>query len=363
MDSNNTFTHPHHGNDFWSFVDNMNRQSTDSNHVRGGGFGRHGGRGGRGGRSNFHDFPWHDYAAWYGGDDMPFRGGPPPFGPPPPFSGEDTNTANADKSAPPTGNPERPGSPESALSASTVDEKTPEEDNNEEPFHSARGGRHGPRGGHHARGGRGGLGGGRGGRGGMGAVRGGRGGHHAHDHHHSRGFAARGGPGPERSHDPIPDFGATPFGGRGMGMFGQFPAMLARGLGRGFTPGLAGGRGPTGDILPPYELYDAPELYIVHVVVPGAKKGDIDVSFETATNNVKVSGLIKRPEEIDTAMMDHLITCSREVGYFEVAIALDGNDKVDADGLTAKLEDGILKIELPKISGEDWTEIKKVQIE
>lgn len=55
----------------------------------------------------------------------------------------------------------------------------------------------------------------------------------------------------------------------------------------------------------------------------------------------------------------------RKVGAFKKDIKLGGGDKedeVDGDEITAKMEDGVLVISIPKVERE-WTEIKRVEIE
>jgi HSP20 family protein len=68
-----------------------------------------------------------------------------------------------------------------------------------------------------------------------------------------------------------------------------------------------------------------------------------------------------------------LVQGERRVGEFarEVRLppktwaAVDENgreDEIDADGITAKMEDGVLVVTVPKVEKE-WTEIRKVDIE
>lgn len=54
----------------------------------------------------------------------------------------------------------------------------------------------------------------------------------------------------------------------------------------------------------------------------------------------------------------------RSVGLFERRVVLKGDDggAVDKDGITAKLEDGVLVVMVPRVEKE-WEDVKKVDIE
>lgn len=52
---------------------------------------------------------------------------------------------------------------------------------------------------------------------------------------------------------------------------------------------------------------------------------------------------------------------------FEKNVVLKGDDgiggEVDGDGITAKLEDGLLVVTVPRIEKEEWEDVKRVDIE
>lgn len=115
--------------------------------------------------------------------------------------------------------------------------------------------------------------------------------------------------------------------------------------------------------IPDADVFNTPEAYIVHVSLPGAKKTDLDVSFDAATNVVKISGLLHRPDEVDEKMLAGPGQRERRVGFFEKLVLLDRDARVDPDDLGARLEDGVLRLEIPKLDPDEWTEVRKVQIE
>lgn len=70
----------------------------------------------------------------------------------------------------------------------------------------------------------------------------------------------------------------------------------------------------------------------------------------------------------DEAFLKTLSQGERKVGVFERTVKLPpagGNEEkeeVDGEAITAKLEDGVLVVTVPKMERE-WTEVKRVDIE
>lgn len=62
-----------------------------------------------------------------------------------------------------------------------------------------------------------------------------------------------------------------------------------------------------------------------------------------------------------------MTSSERSVGMFEKNVVLKGDDgiggEVDGDGITAKLEDGLLVVTVPRIEKEEWEDVKRVDIE
>ncbi|KAF2157874.1 HSP20-like chaperone [Myriangium duriaei CBS 260.36] len=348
-------------NNFWDFVNEMNQQ----------------GRGSRGPpRGGYEQWDFNPWGFPFGHQGpLPHRGrhgpphepphGPPhgPHGPYPP-AGPDAPPPPREGPGgphppppPPAGPPSRPGTPP------TPPESVPEDHHR----HSGRDRSPSPPGDHRDP-----LAGpphdGRGSRGP------GRHGHHGHGHGHVRGH----GPGPRRGRGGRDRGGREfPSGARGPRHSQAFDwedlpywtAQLPQFLNGIFGPdgplkrdGPSASRGE-GSFSPEVDVFNAAEAYIIHVSVPGAKKGDMDVSYDANANAVKISGVVQRPSEVDEAMMNTLAESGRKVGLFERTVYLDKDTRVDADGLSAKLEDGVLRIEVPKLMDEDWTEVRKVQVD
>lgn len=196
-------------------------------------------------------------------------------------------------------------------------------------------------------------------------------GHGPHGHHGPHGgFGGFGGPRGRHHHH------GGPGGPRGFGR-GGFPFDLSA-LAEAFMPGMFNmgeasnndSRGLVkandGTFVPELDLFDTVEAYIVHLSLPGAKKSDIDITYSAARNSVTVSGVVTRPG-VDEEMMGAIaLDERREVGAFEREIKLEGGVKIDEDGIAAKLEDGILRVTVPKIfidEEEEYVDVKRVQLE
>ena len=192
---------------------------------------------------------------------------------------------------------------------------------------------------------------------------------------HGRGGFRRGGGCGPRGRGGFP-FG--PFGPRGFGGFGPSPeggapfdfGNLAHFLGQqlGLNPedgekkesdGDAGAK----DFKPPCDVFDTEDAYVIHVSLPGAKKEDVGVNYDADKSELSVAGVIYRPGSED--FLKTLALDEREIGVFDKKIRLGSRVRpaqVEVDDISAKMEDGILIVKVPKLDSE-YVEIKKVDIE
>ncbi|KAM7187150.1 HSP20-like chaperone [Rhypophila sp. PSN 637] len=126
-----------------------------------------------------------------------------------------------------------------------------------------------------------------------------------------------------------------------------------------------------GIFVPPVDIFNTANNWTLHVSVPGAKKEDVNVHWDADRSTLAISGLVYRPG--DEEFLNTLVAAERRVGLFERKVQLpppggvsrdeDGEkEEVDADNITARMEDGILVVVVPKVEKE-WTEVKKVDIE
>ena len=117
------------------------------------------------------------------------------------------------------------------------------------------------------------------------------------------------------------------------------------------------------DFAPDADIFDTADAFVLHVSLPGAKKEDVGVNWNADQSELNIAGVIYRPgteEFLKTLAVDE-----RKVGVFERKIKLGSREKpalVDSDGISAKMEDGILVITIRKTE-KDFVEVKKVDIE
>lgn len=179
--------------------------------------------------------------------------------------------------------------------------------------------------------------------------------------HHGKGFHGPPGGGP---------FGAYGYGRgpHGYGRHGRGRHYGPPGAKFDFLRQLAGQFGfpvdnPEKDVdfVPSVDVFDTPANYIMHISLPGAKKNDLSIDYDAEESVLRLAGVVYRPgvtEELHQALAMEERT--REVGVFEREIRLGTRQApafVSVDEITAKLEDGILTVIVPKIESE--TESKK----
>lgn len=117
---------------------------------------------------------------------------------------------------------------------------------------------------------------------------------------------------------------------------------------------------------PPVDVFTTESHFVLHVALPGAKKEDVGINWDAEKGVLNLAGVIYRPG--DEEFLKGLTQSERKVGVFERAVKLppaggsEEKDEVDGDGITAKLEDGVLVVRVPKLEKE-WTDVKKVDIE
>lgn len=117
------------------------------------------------------------------------------------------------------------------------------------------------------------------------------------------------------------------------------------------------------DFTPPVDVFDTETAYVVHVSLAGAKKEDIAVSWDAEKSDLVISGVISRPG--DEEFLKTLALDERSIGAFQRKVRLGSRAypaQVEADGITAKLEDGVLRVEVPK-EDKDYVTVHTVDIE
>ncbi|PSN74895.1 hypothetical protein BS50DRAFT_479831, partial [Corynespora cassiicola Philippines] len=113
---------------------------------------------------------------------------------------------------------------------------------------------------------------------------------------------------------------------------------------------------------PEADIFDTEAAFVIHVSLPGAKKEDVGVNWDVERSELSIAGVIYRPGDED--FLKTLAMDERKVGPFERKIRLGTRAnpaQIDVDMITAKLEDGVLRIDVPKLD-TGFVEIKKVDV-
>ena len=100
------------------------------------------------------------------------------------------------------------------------------------------------------------------------------------------------------------------------------------------------------------EVTENDKDYQVRAEIPGAKKEDIRISVEG--NAVSISAEVKKEREEKSKEGRTLV---RETSYGAVSRGFTLGTDIDDKGVVAKLEDGILKLTLPKREGSRTRQI------
>lgn len=104
-------------------------------------------------------------------------------------------------------------------------------------------------------------------------------------------------------------------------------------------------------LVPPIDMYEEKDKYVVKAELPGMKKDEIDISV---TDNVlTIKG--ERKEEKEKKEGNYFFS-ERYYGTFLRSLNLPGN--VDAKKICASYKDGVLQIDLPKTEEEKEKKIE-----
>jgi HSP20 family protein len=91
--------------------------------------------------------------------------------------------------------------------------------------------------------------------------------------------------------------------------------------------------------VPPVDIEETDDAYVVEAELPGVKRGDVDI--ELVGNELTISGEMKEKERKGILRKQ-----TRRVGRFEFHVTLP--DQVDGNGIDASLDSGVLTVRVPK---------------
>jgi len=91
---------------------------------------------------------------------------------------------------------------------------------------------------------------------------------------------------------------------------------------------------------PPVNIYDTGEEFVLKALMPGVKKSDLEVKF--SEGELIIYGKLADEAVNQEAFVHREIESGNYYRIFKIS------DSVDASKITAKLEDGILMLTLPR---------------
>jgi HSP20 family protein len=114
---------------------------------------------------------------------------------------------------------------------------------------------------------------------------------------------------------------------------------LQQRMGRLMESALTGTGGEALPWTPPVDIEETEEAWLIEAELPGVERDNVHV--EAIDSDLVISGeIVERERE------GILRRKTRRVGRFEFRVTLPG--AVDPDGVTAKLNDGVLTVQVPK---------------
>jgi HSP20 family protein len=97
---------------------------------------------------------------------------------------------------------------------------------------------------------------------------------------------------------------------------------------------------PGRTFVPPADIFETDEALTVIMEMPGVEKNDVSVALEDDTLHVEGRIDFEKYQGMKPVYTEYI------VGHYARGFALSG--KIDRDGITALLDDGVLTLTLPK---------------
>lgn len=118
-------------------------------------------------------------------------------------------------------------------------------------------------------------------------------------------------------------------------------------------PGDTDGQVATSDWVPAVDIREDNERYVIHADVPGVNSSDIEVDMVDGVLSIKGQRKSESEEE-----REGYKRMERVRGSFYRRFSLP--DTVDADGISARVRDGVLEIVIPK---QEKLQPRRIQVE
>jgi HSP20 family protein len=141
----------------------------------------------------------------------------------------------------------------------------------------------------------------------------------------------------------------------GFNMLPTFPSWIDEVINKNFGTEFMSNFN-TGMTLPAVNVLDTANDYLVEMAVPGLKKSDFNISVDNLL--LSISAEVKSEYE----NVDNENYTRREFGYSSFKRTFTLPESVETDKISAKYDDGILKVTLPKREEAKKKPLKNIKV-
>jgi len=141
----------------------------------------------------------------------------------------------------------------------------------------------------------------------------------------------------------------------GFNMLPAFPSWIDEVINKNFGTEFMSNFN-TGMTLPAVNVLDTANDYLVEMAVPGLKKSDFNISVDNLL--LSISAEVKSEYE----NVDNENYTRREFGYSSFKRTFTLPESVETDKISAKYDDGILKVTLPKREEAKKKPLKNIKV-
>lgn len=102
---------------------------------------------------------------------------------------------------------------------------------------------------------------------------------------------------------------------------------------------------------PAVDVYDTPENYIIVASLPGVSTSDVNIEFDPEEHILKLSGELAGAKSLEQneELKQYLKVNERTLGKFERQVYVPSDPEVNDENIQAKMNNGVLKVTLPKV--------------
>ena len=116
------------------------------------------------------------------------------------------------------------------------------------------------------------------------------------------------------------------------------------------------------DIVPPVDLIEKDDVFMLHASVPGAVPSNITIDFDRSNNELKIAGTVPETNIEEEDKDTHKYYREIKTGSFERTVRF-GKDTIDEDGISAKYNNGVLEVLVPKVKpAAPESKVRRIQI-